>query len=140
MSTRSHPESARIIREARQAAGLTQLELAEKLGVTIGTISYMSEAPGCPKQIISLHSATSCTSDPPTSCAPIHKPNALASVSTSGGVRARPYMALSQIFQELQQVLTGLHIPFIAVKISFSENDKAIFGVEIRQAFLVFTL
>ena len=32
MSTRSHPESARIIREARQAAGLTQLELAEKLG------------------------------------------------------------------------------------------------------------
>lgn len=49
-------------------------------------------------------------------------------------------MALSQIFQELQQVLTGLHIPFIAVKISFSENDKAIFGVEIRQAFLVFTL
>lgn len=38
MPTRSHPESARIIREARQAAGLTQLELAEKLGVTIGTI------------------------------------------------------------------------------------------------------
>lgn len=36
MATRSHPESARIIREARQAAGLTQLELAEKLGVTIG--------------------------------------------------------------------------------------------------------
>lgn len=30
MATRSHPESARIIREARQAAGLTQLELAEK--------------------------------------------------------------------------------------------------------------
>ena len=29
MPTRSHPESARIIREARQAAGLTQLELAE---------------------------------------------------------------------------------------------------------------
>lgn len=27
MATRSHPESARIIREARQAAGLTQLEL-----------------------------------------------------------------------------------------------------------------
>ena len=40
MPTRSHPESARIIREARQAAGLTQLELAEKLGVTIGTIGY----------------------------------------------------------------------------------------------------
>ena len=31
MATRSHPESARIIREARQAAGLTQLELAENL-------------------------------------------------------------------------------------------------------------
>ncbi len=28
MSTRPHPESARIIREARQAAGLTQKELA----------------------------------------------------------------------------------------------------------------
>ena len=27
MATRSHPESARIIREARQAAGLTQQEL-----------------------------------------------------------------------------------------------------------------
>ena len=26
MATRSHPESARIIREARQAAGLTQLD------------------------------------------------------------------------------------------------------------------
>ena len=93
MATRSHPESARIIREARQAAGLTQLELAEKLGVTIGSPSarsaIMSEAPGCPKQIISLHSATSCTSDPPTSCAPIHKPNAPASVSASGGVAAR---------------------------------------------------
>ena len=40
MSTRPHPESARIIREARQAAGLTQKELAEKLDVTIGTIGY----------------------------------------------------------------------------------------------------
>ena len=68
MATRSHPESARIIREAP---------------------AVMSEAPGCPKQIISLHSATSCTSDPPTSCAPIHKPNAPASVSASGGVAAR---------------------------------------------------
>ena len=97
MPTRSHPESARIIREARQAAGLTQLELAEKLGVTIGTIGYY-EAPGCPKQIISLHSATSCTSDPPTSCAPIHKPDAPAGVSTSGGVAAgkRP----SSLFRE----------------------------------------
>ena len=27
MSTHPHPESARIIREARQATGLTQLEL-----------------------------------------------------------------------------------------------------------------
>ena len=46
MSTRSHPESARIIREARQAAGLTQLELAEKLGVTIGTIGYYERGAG----------------------------------------------------------------------------------------------
>ena len=68
MSTRPHPESARIIREARQAAGLTQLELAEKLGVTIGTIGYYERGAGQPKNsIISLHSATSCTSDPPTS-------------------------------------------------------------------------
>ena len=49
MSTRSHPESARIIREARQAAGLTQLELAEKLGVTIGTIGYYERGVGQPK-------------------------------------------------------------------------------------------
>ena len=49
MSTRSHPESARIIREARQAAGLTQLELAEKLGVTIGTIGYYERGAGQPK-------------------------------------------------------------------------------------------
>ena len=49
MSTRSHPESARIIREARQAAGLTQLELAEKLGVTIGTIGYYERGAGMPK-------------------------------------------------------------------------------------------
>jgi len=94
MATRSHPESARIIREARQAAGLTQLELAEKLGVTIGTIGYYERGAGMPKtdnpkQIISLHSATSCTSDPPTSCAPIHKPDAPAGVSASGGVAAR---------------------------------------------------
>ena len=32
MATRSHPESARIIREARQAAGLTQLEPPEGNG------------------------------------------------------------------------------------------------------------
>lgn len=49
MSTRSHPESARIIREARQAAGLTQLELAEKLDVTIGTIGYYERGAGQPK-------------------------------------------------------------------------------------------
>lgn len=49
MPTRSHPESARIIREARQAAGLTQLELAEKLGVTIGTIGYYERGAGMPK-------------------------------------------------------------------------------------------
>ena len=49
MSTRPHPESARIIREARQAAGLTQLELAEKLGVTIGTIGYYERGAGQPK-------------------------------------------------------------------------------------------
>ena len=45
MPTRSHPESARIIREARQAAGLTQL----KLGVTIGTIGYYERGAGMPK-------------------------------------------------------------------------------------------
>ena len=67
MSTRPHPESARIIREARQAAGLTQKELAEKLDVTIGTIGYYERGVGQPKTIISLHSVTSCTSDPPTS-------------------------------------------------------------------------
>lgn len=49
MATRSHPESARIIREARQAAGLTQLELAEKLGVTIGTIGCYERGAGMPK-------------------------------------------------------------------------------------------
>ena len=92
MPTRSHPESARIIREARQAAGLTQLELAEKLGVTIGTIGYYERGAGMP------NSATSCTSDPPTSCAPIHKPDAPAGVSISGGVAAgkRP----SSLFRE----------------------------------------
>ena len=60
--------------------------------------AVMSEAPGCPKQIISLRSATSCTSDPPTSCAPIHKPDAPAGVSTGGGVAAgkRP----SSLFRE----------------------------------------
>ena len=47
MSTRNHPESARIIREARQAAGLTQLELAED--VTIGTIGYYERGAGQPK-------------------------------------------------------------------------------------------
>ena len=46
MPTRSHPESALIIREARQAAGLTQLELAEKLDVTIGTIGYYERGAG----------------------------------------------------------------------------------------------
>lgn len=35
--------------EARQAAGLTQLELAEKLGVTIGTIGYYERGAGMPK-------------------------------------------------------------------------------------------
>ena len=49
MSTRPHPESARIIREARQAAGLTQKELAEKLDVTIGTIGYYERGVGQPK-------------------------------------------------------------------------------------------
>ena len=48
MSTRPHPESARIIREARQAAGLTQKELAEKLDVTIGTIGYYERGVGQP--------------------------------------------------------------------------------------------
>ena len=42
-------DAARIIREARQAAGLTQLELAEKLGVTIGTIGYYERGAGMPK-------------------------------------------------------------------------------------------
>ena len=49
MSTRPHPESASIIRVARQAAGLTQKELAEKLDVTIGTISYYERGAGQPK-------------------------------------------------------------------------------------------
>ena len=35
--------------DARQAAGLTQLELAEKLGVTIGTIGYYERGAGMPK-------------------------------------------------------------------------------------------
>ena len=49
MSTRPHPESARIIREARQAARLTQKELAEKLDVTTGTIGYYERGAGQPK-------------------------------------------------------------------------------------------
>lgn len=49
MSTRPHPESARIIREARQAAGLTQRELAERLGVITGTIGYYERGAGMPK-------------------------------------------------------------------------------------------
>ena len=95
MATRSHPESARIIREARQAAGWS---LRRSLVSPSARSAIMSEAPGCPKQIIFLHSATSCTSDPPTSCAPIHKPDAPAGVSTSGGVAAgkRP----SSLFRE----------------------------------------
>ena len=42
-------DAARIIREARQAAGLTQKELAEKLDVTIGTIGYYERGAGMPK-------------------------------------------------------------------------------------------
>ena len=49
MSTRPHPETARIIREARQAAGLTQRELAERLGVITGTIGYYERGAGMPK-------------------------------------------------------------------------------------------
>ena len=49
MSTRSHPESARIIREARQAAGLTQLELAKMLGLTIAPFGYYERGAGQPK-------------------------------------------------------------------------------------------
>ena len=49
MSTRSHPESARIIREARQAAGLTQRELAAKLGVAMGTVGRYETGTGFPK-------------------------------------------------------------------------------------------
>lgn len=89
MSTRPHPESARIIREARQAAGLTQLELARSLMSPSARSAIMSVEQASPKQIISLRSVTSCTSDPPTSCALIHKLNAPASVSTSGGVCAK---------------------------------------------------
>ncbi len=48
-STRPHPESARIIREARHAAGLTQRELAERLGVITGTIGYYERGTGTPK-------------------------------------------------------------------------------------------
>lgn len=98
MATRSHPESARIIREARQAAGLTQLELAEKLGVTIGTIGYYERGAGMPKTDNLFALCESCTSDPPTSCAPIHKPNAPAGVSASGGIAVgkRP----SSLFRE----------------------------------------
>ena len=88
MSTRSHPESARIIREARQAAGLTQLELAEKLGVTIGTISYYERGAGQPKidnlfalcDILHIRPADLLRADT--------EPHGPASVSTSGGVRA----------------------------------------------------
>ena len=46
MSTHPHPESARIIREARQATRLTPLELAEKLDVIIGTIGYYERGAG----------------------------------------------------------------------------------------------
>ena len=49
MSTHPHPESARIIREARHAAGLTQRELAERLGVITGTIGYYERGAGIPK-------------------------------------------------------------------------------------------
>lgn len=49
MSIRPYPESARIIREARQAAGLTQRELAERLGVITGTIGYYERGAGMPK-------------------------------------------------------------------------------------------
>mgnify|MGYP000494330943 FL=1 len=49
MPTRSHPESARIHPRGTAAAGLTQLELAEKLGVTIGTIGYYERGAGMPK-------------------------------------------------------------------------------------------
>ena len=49
MPTRNHPQAARIIREARQAAGLTQRELAEKLGVAAGTIVRYETGVGFPK-------------------------------------------------------------------------------------------
>jgi len=49
MSTRNHPQAARIIREARQATGLTQRELAEKLGVAPGTIVRYETGAGFPK-------------------------------------------------------------------------------------------
>ena len=86
MSTRPHPESARIIREARQAAGLTQKELAEKLDVTIGTIGYYERGVGQPKtdnlfalcNILHIRPADLLSADT--------YPNAPASVSTSGGV------------------------------------------------------
>jgi len=83
MSTRPHPESARIIREARQAAGLTQKELAEKLDVTTGTIGYYERGVGQPK-----------TDNLFALCNILHiRPadllSAPASVSTSGGVCAK---------------------------------------------------
>lgn len=49
MSSRKYPQSARIIREGRQRAGLTQQELAEKLGVTTGTVSRYERGAGFPK-------------------------------------------------------------------------------------------
>ena len=45
----AHPQPPRICPYHRQAAGLTQLELAEKLGVTIGTIGYYERGAGMPK-------------------------------------------------------------------------------------------
>ena len=49
MATRPHPQSSPIKPQAPQAAGLTQLELAEKLGVTIGTIGCYERGAGMPK-------------------------------------------------------------------------------------------
>lgn len=98
MSTRSHPESARIIREARQAAGLTQLELAEKLGVTIGTIGYYERGAGMPKTDNLFALCDILHIRPADLLRAIHKPDAPASVSASGGVAAgkRP----SSLFRE----------------------------------------
>ena len=47
-----HPQPPRICPyhpRGTAAAGLTQLELAEKLGVTIGTIGYYERGAGMPK-------------------------------------------------------------------------------------------